>query len=114
MYKDIVLKAIEHFNNNEMDKLNALWHDDVQVIRLMTNDVLVSGIKELTEANAPYMGDNQVQIKLINSIEFDNIVIGFLELNMKDQDYERISVYEIIDNKIKNSWVSQFKKDEEQ
>ena len=109
MYKELHDKAISYFNNNEPEKFYDLMHDDLQVFRLMTGEVIIDGLEALKENNRQYMEEGKVKFKNINSIEFDNILITFQEI--VGHDAERISIIEFEDGKMKRSWVSQFNKD---
>ena len=111
MYKETLMKAIEHFHSNEMELLNSLWHDDLVIKRLYNNDIIVKGKEELTASNKPYMDKQNATLKVVNAIELHNFVIAYLEIKIDDQEYERVSVYEFIDGLIKNCWIAQFEKE---
>jgi hypothetical protein len=110
MSKELVEKAMQYFNENDMDNLLKLWHDDIQIIRLMTNEVLLEGKEQIIEANKPYMEEGKVKFEIRNIVELGNIYVTFTEL--VGMDIERITIYEVINNKFKRTWISQFPKDQ--
>lgn len=111
MSKEVVEQLVKHFNNRELEKLNKLWHDDIQIIRLMTNDVVIDGKDQLIEANKPYLDEGKVNFEIRNIVELGNIVLTFSEL--VGLELERVTISEVIDGKVKRSWISQFPKDKE-
>ncbi len=112
MSKELVEKAYSYFNNNELDKLKELWHDDVQLIRLMTNEVLLEGKEQVISTNKPYMDEGKVKFEVRNTVELGNIVLSFVEL--VGMDIESVAIYEIVDGKFKRTWISQFPKNHEE
>ena len=114
MYKEILKKVIEYANTNKPDELYALFHDDIKIYRLMTNDILIDGKEHLMKYNTPLMQEGKVKLSIVNTVEFDQILVAFISITGYDVDYERIAIIEVVDGLIKSEWISQFKKDEDE
>lgn len=111
MYKSIIEQYINYFNDGDLKNVMKLFHKDSQLIRLMTNDILYDGIDKMSEMHNYYINEAKVKMKLYNMLEFNNIIIMFLEV--VGMNAERIVVVEFVDDKIRRTWASQFNKEEE-
>lgn len=106
MYKDKIKKAAKYFNENKMDKLAALWTDDVKIYYLKTNELIIDGKEQFIRQNKPYMNKGKIKFVVKNIVEVDNMLLCYF--SFKGFPEERVAIYEVKDGLFHQSWIARF------
>lgn len=106
--ESLVQEQLDAYNAHDLERFCACYHPEVQVIRLLSNQVTVSGLTAFREGYAALFAANpklhcelRSRIVLAASVIDEGFVTGFLR---EPQGFHTAAIYSFRDGLIDRVW----------
>ncbi|WP_096187103.1 nuclear transport factor 2 family protein [Evansella halocellulosilytica] len=100
-------KQLDAYNKGDIDAFIDVYHDDVKVYDFPSNELKLSGVKEMKKRYGKLFEDNPNQhAALLSRMTHGNIAIDHEHVTGRanGEDVYAIAMYEVIDDKITKVW----------